>query len=490
MRRFLVLALIAGVVLAGGVYSNFAAAQGTLDGRVLVWESTPDDDGQVEVLTSAGVAEVLTDFQPGVFGNWAKRCSQDYWAAGGQGVVLFSGAEQGSIAVYPLAGGAPVSLGTANRMACAGPASFQLSPNGQRAGYIDYLPDMDEVYREFPYGNLVFVDAATGTQQATFDWAISFALYDDGALMLRLFPDGKGNATEADLDWWDGSSRRTLTTLEPVYPPDTQDVDCGIKSASVVRVGDTAYVLVGQWCETGASNWRLVSVPLAGGSATQIAFEQSAGGFFPESFSTQLIPTRDGTGFVVAVPSGLARNTVYLSWVTLAGQITPIMEGTHVIADKYGERLSEGRHMLVSTDGNTLGFVSATGNNEQTLWLLDLSVPGGTPVIAEEQGTNQRIFQFVWSASGRLYFISGSIESNSLKVIAPGGESQRIARGRFFQLAVTYLGDKIAASEWFENPASIGDDLFRLTLLDQSGNTVVLKEGGVEHNQIIPLAIQ
>jgi hypothetical protein len=488
------LALIVGVLCATLVSGSFvnhpASAQGTLDARVLVWESTPNDDGQVEVLTSAGVSEVLVDFQPGVFDNWAKRCSQDHWAAGGQGVVLYTGAAQGSIAVYPLAGGAPVSLGSVNRMTCAGPMSFQLSPNGERAGYINYPFDMDVNFYEFPTGNLIFVDAATGTQQATFDWATSFALYDDGALMLRLFPDGKGNATEADLDWWDGASRRTLTTLEPVFPADKPDVACGIKSASVARVGDTAYVLAGQWCETGASSWWLASVPMSGGSATQIVTAASAGGFFPESFSTQLIPTKDGTGFVVATPSGLARNTVFLAWVTLAGQVTPILKDTHVIADKFGERLSEGRHMMVSLDGNTLAFVSVTGNNEQSLWTLDLSTPGGAPVAVEEQGTNQRIFQFVWSASGRLYFISGSIESNSLKVATPGGDAQRIARGRFFQLAVTYLGDKIAAAEWFANPNSIGDDLFRLTLLDQSGNSVVLKEGGVEKNQMIPLALQ
>jgi len=480
-------ALLAVFVLAN-VYQASISAQAPFDVRVIVWESTPKDNGQVEVLTPAGVDNVLVDFPAGDQGNWAERCGQDYWAAKGQGAAIFAGAAQGSIAIYPLAGGDPISLGTANRMACAGPATFQFSPKGQRVGYINYATDA--VDRSFPYGNIVFYDAATGTQQATFDWGTAFTLYDDGALMLRMYPDGKGNATEADLDWWDGSAKQTLVTLEPVYPPDKKKVECGFTSGSVARVGNSAYVLTGQKCATGASNWRLVSVPMNGGAATEIAFGQPGGGFFSESFTTELFPTKDGKGFLVAVPSGLARNTVRLQWVTPDGQVTPILEGQHILADRFGERLSEGRHMMLSADGSTLAFVTVTGSGYQSLWLLDLSTPGGTPVLIQEQGANERIFQYIWSPTNVLYYIGGSIESNSLSSVTPGGSPKRIERGRFFQLAVSYDGHKVAVAEWYANPESIGDDLFKLDAFDSSGKSFVVKQGDKTHNQMIPLAVQ
>lgn len=488
MRKIMSLLLVIGALLAA--LGGPALAQAPLEGRVLVWEYIANqDDGQLEVLTPAGVAEVLVDFQPGVYDNWAKRCSQDHWSEGGQGVALFAGAAQGSLAIYPLAGGTPVSLGSqVSRMACAGPQSFQFSPNGKRAGYIDYAYDV--VDRDYAEGNLVFFDAATGTQQGAFDWATSFMLYDDGALMFRVFPGEKEYGTEGDVDWWDGSSRKTLVTLTPIYPDDAKDMKCGIKSGSVARVGDTAYILAGQWCENSVSGWQLVSVPMSGGDATRIAAGPSDGGFFPESFTTELVPARDGSGFLVALPSGLERNTVELLWINPAGQITKLLEGQHVIADRFGERLSEGRHMMLAPDGSAIAFVTATADQEQTLWLLDLNTIGGTPVQLDERGQGQRIFQYVWSANNRLYYIVGNIESNTLKVVTPGSSPERISRGRFFQLAVTYDGGKVAAAEWFANPNSIGDDLFRVTLLDTNGNSLVLKEGGADHAQMVPLAIQ
>ncbi len=483
-----VLSLLVASVLVVPLVSG-ALAQAPVAARIVVWEFIEGtDDGQLEALTSDGSQEVLVDFRPGVYDNVAKQCSQDVWAADGQGIALFTGAAMGNISIYPLAGGDPVALGSANRMACAGPATFQFSPSRQRVGYINYAPDA--VSREFPAGDLLFFDAATGTQTATFDWATAFTLYDDGALMLRLFPDGKGNATEADLDWWDGTGRRTLVTLEPVYPPDIPDVECGITSGAVARVGDTAYVYTGQKCETGTRHWRVVTVPMAGGAATEISLGEPVGGYFSDSFTTQLIPALDGSGFVMTVPSGLTRNTVSQYWIETDGTMTPLLEGSHVLTDRVGERLTEGRHMMVSPDGSTLAFVTVTANSEQSLWMLDLTSAGSQPLQLIEEGVNQRIFQYLWSGNNRLFYAAGSIESGALYMVAPGGTAQRLERGRFFRIAPSYDSEKIAAAEWFANPNSLGDDLFKLTVLTTGGVSYTFKEGGAEHNEMVPLAIQ
>lgn len=480
----IIAAVLAVIVVPG------AMAQNASDVKILTWEYIQDEtDGQLEWLTSTGDPEVLVKFPAGVFDNQAKPCSQDYWADEGKGIALFTGAASGNITIYPLAGGEPVQIGSAHRMSCSGPATFQFSPNGQRVGYINYVHDALE--REFPVGDLVLVEAATGTQLGGFDWTTAFALADDGALMLRLFPDGKGNAVEGDVDWWDGSGRRTLVTLEPVFPADAgEDFECGLTSGAVARAGNTAYVLTGQKCENGASNWRLVSIPMAGGAATEIAFGQPGGGFFPESFTTQLLPAQDGSGFLMMVPSGLARNTVSLSWVTKDGAVTPVLEGQHVLVDRFGERLTEGRHTILALDGSAVAFVAVTGDGQQTLYVLDLSRPGNEPVELEKQGAGERIFQYLWAANQKLYYASGTIETSSLSMAAIDGSTQRVARGRFFRIATNYAGDKIAAAEWFANPERLGDDLFKLTLLDVNGSTSDFKVGGADHAQYIPLAVQ
>ncbi len=153
--------------------------------------------------------------------------------------------------------------------------------------------------------------------------------------------------------------------------------------------------------------------------------------------------------------------------------------------------LNESRQLLVSPDGSALAFLTVTGNNEQTLWMLDLSTPGTQPVMVQEQGRGENIWHYIWSASNRLYYAAGTVEAGSLSVVTPGGSPSRIERGRFFRIATSYTGDKIAAAEWYDNPNSLGDDLFQLKLYDTSGNTFILKQGTADaHNKMMPLALQ
>lgn len=465
-------------------------AQQPFDVTAFVWEFIQgEDDGVLLRMAADGTATDVVDFQPGLFDNRAMACSQDYWAQGGDAVALYTGAAEGTIAIYPFGDGAPVNLGTVNRMACAGPASFQLSANGQLAAYINY--DREVAQAQYPHGILTVVNTQSGDVLTELDWATAFTLADGGVLTLRIFPDGKGNGTEADLDWWDSTGRRTLVTLEPAYPDEPENVECSLRSADVVRQGETAYVLAGQWCNTGQSSWRLLSVPMSGGAVTEITSGTPGGGFFPESFTTNLIPVTDGSGFLVTLPSGLRRNTASLAWLTLDGTLTPVGGVEHVLTDHFGDRLAEGRHLQLAPDGGALAFVTVDGNGFESLHMLSLSAAGSAPVLLEELGANQRVFQYVWSGegAGTLFFASGSIESSSLQRAAPDGSVQRVERGRFFRVATNYAGDKVAAAEWFANPDRIGDDLFHLMAFTTSGQAFTLKEGGQEHNQMIPLAL-
>lgn len=488
MKKFLSCTIVIAALIAA-LAPGSLSAQAPIDAQLLVWYVNEGvDDGRLEMMSAAGDVQTLVDFGGGVFDRVAKRCGQDYWKPGGEAAAIFTGPETGELAIYSLAGEAPVALGTTSRMACAGPETFQFSPNGERAAYINFAHDV--LNREYPSGDLVIADTASGETLGTFDWATGFKLYDDGVLMLRLFPDGKGYGAEGDLEWWDGTARRTLVTLEPVYPPDAEDLDCGLTSGSVARIGDTAYALVGQKCETGAASWYVYSVPMDGGEVTTVIQGQPAGSFFSGSFTTQLIPARDGSGFLIAVPSGLTRNTVALAWVAMDGASSVILEGQHVLADRFTERLSEGRHMQVTQDGSALAFVTTTPNQEQTLWMLDLSTINTQPVPVEEAGEGERIFQYLWSSENELFFAHGSVASSSLSMATLDGGAQRLERGRFFRIATSYTGDKLAAAEWYANPDSIGDDLFKLTVLTPDGVSFTLKEGGENYDEYIPLAIR
>jgi Tol biopolymer transport system component len=189
---------------------------------------------------------------------------------------------------------------------------------------------------------------------------------------------------------------------------------------------------------------------------------------------------------------------VHLMWVTMDGSITEMLSDRHVRVDRYvatgtanDAELNESRQMLVSPDGSTLAFLTVTGSNAQTLWLLDLSTPGTQPVMIQEQGIGENVWHYIWSASNRLYYAAGTVETDSLYVVTPDGSSSRIERGRFFRIGTSYTGDKIAVAEWFANPDSLGDDLFQLKLYDTNGNNFILKQGTAEeHNKMIPLAVQ
>jgi hypothetical protein len=258
-------------------------------------------------------------------------------------------------------------------------------------------------------------------------------------------------------------------------------------------MGDQAYILTGEKCEVGSSTWRLVGVPMAGGAATEIARGESVGGFFPGNFTLNLFPARDGSGLLMTYPSGLARNTARLQWITPDGVITPLLaDNEHVVADREGNRLFEGRHLMLSPDGSGLAFVTVqrTLDDDQEFWLLDASTAGGTPVLLEEATAGQRVFDYRWAANNTLFYAVGIIESSSLKTATVGGSPQRLERGRFYRIMPSYNGDKVAAAEFMENPERINDDIYKLSVLTPNGIYFTLRQGTELDNEFIPLAIQ
>ena len=494
MKKFLSL----GILLALLALPMMAGAQGGLDARVLMWESTPEPLGTLQLRTLAGVEQA---YGSGV----VTRCGQDYWSSGGQSVAVYTteDADEGRIDLYPLAGGEPVALGPSHRMACAGPLSFQFSPNGQRVGYIDWKIDYGQEIQLLPFqwGYLHLMDPNTGDELANFERTVGFMLYDDGALMMRVFPDAKENGEEADLVWWDGSARRTLVTL-PVVVPEVGEKDpepeCGITQAQPVRIGDTAYVLVGQRCDMKTSinnSWRVYSVPMAGGAATEIVKQDMGNiGFFSGAFSTLAFPTLDGSGMLIGLPSGLSANTVHLYWVTPDGTVAPVAEGMHFYSDRFGNQLTEGRNFQLSFNGGAIAFVSTQTANvsadEMALWVMDMTTAGGQPVLVDQQSQGERIFQYLWAGNNTLYFISGNLESSSISSSTVAGGSTRIERGRFYRMAISYNGEKIVGAEYWENPERQGQDLYKLTLLDTNGSVVEFAKGTELQNEFLPLALQ
>lgn len=448
---------------------------------VLAWHSSTNG-GRLLALQENALP--LERFTAPAGSTRVQPCSHRYRLPGG--VLLYAGGESGDLVYYPLDGSESVTIGQTARLTCAGPDTLQIFPDSNQLAYLRM--ERSAVRGNFLSGMLIVYDLAQRTEQPPLDSTEAFGISGDTMLVLRFYPDGKGNATEVDLDRWTESGPQTITTLTPVPPENKPDTECAFISGAVALQKDNAYVLLGQSCEQVGSRWRLIRVALDGGSQTEIASGEPGGSFYPDNFSLQLFMSLDGAGALVAAPSGLERHIVRLDWVNLGdGTITPVAE--FAVADRLGLVEVEGRHLLRSPDGRWLAFEPVNRSQDSGLRLLDLATPGGSGQILVEPAPKEGILDYRWTADGRLYYIAGSAESNSLWLVTPGAEPARVTRGRFIALVPDTAGERLAVAEWIPDPNNADKSLAQLALLDAAGNRVPLWQATATDEMIVPLAL-
>ncbi|MBN1200608.1 MAG: hypothetical protein JXJ20_02010 [Anaerolineae bacterium] len=419
-------------------------------------------------------------------GSRLQRCGHFYRMPDQSGVIVFIGRERGDLVYVPLDGSEPLSFGQTGRLTCAAPDAMQVFADSDQIAYIDF-GDSPRT-QDFQTGNLIVYNLSQSTERARISDATAFTINREEILVLRLFPDGAGNATEADLDLWSSAGIQNIITLAPASPPDRDNIECTFTSGAVTRTLNTAHVLLGQRCQPGGSQWRLLNVPLAGGDAVEIASGEPGGGFFTENFTTQIFPATDGSAALIAVPSGLERHIATLQWVNMDGAITPVAE--FVPADRLDDLSTEGWHIQLSPDGQWLAFVQESRNREYSLWLLDLSQPGSTGQALITLGANERVFDYRWGPGNRLYYIAGNDQSNALFVVTPGQDPLRIIRGRFTGLEPDSRGEMVTVTAWIPDPDDPNWSLSQIELIDMNGEETQLWTAVNASQEVLPLGVE
>jgi hypothetical protein len=305
---------------------------------------------------------------------------------------------------------------------------------------------------------------------AVIDHTAAFIAEGEGLQLLRLYPDGAGNITEADLDrWTGGANTQNLITFTPTVP------ECVFVSGALARNQNTAWVLFGEACQPGGNRWRLVRVALENGTGTEVASGPAGGSFFADTFTAQVFPATDGSAALVAAPSGLDRHNVTLFWVMPDGTTRPVAE--FALADRLGDANVEARHLRRSPDGQWIAAVLVTRAGQPSVRLIDLASPGSPGQDVLEAGAHDQIIDLRWGPGGRLVVIAGSATSNTLFVIAPGAEPTRIARGRFTSLEPDEGGQWIGVTGWVPNPEDSSTAISQAALIDLNGTILPLRQG-------------
>ncbi len=453
--------------------------------RVLAWADTGSGSRLVS-LQNGQMPQDLFVFPGGTTGR-IQRCSHHYRVANDQGVILYIGGDRGDLVYYPFDGSAPITIGQTGRLTCAGPDTMQIFPDGKTIAYIEFTnSSLTAPYRS---GNLILYSLETQTRLNTIDFAVDFEQAGDQMLVLRFYPDGEGRATEADLDVVTSSGTRTAAVLNPAKPDNEPDAECFYVSGAIARAGDKAFALLGQTCDPGGSTWRLMSVLLGeGGGVSDIAHQEAGGGFYNEEFSTQVFASTDGSAALIAVPSGLERHIVRLIWVRTDGTTNQVAD--YSIADRVGDPYLEGRHLLISPEGNWLAYIEVTPNGEQSLKLIDLSWPfqDAQPVMA--LNTNERFEDMRWGPGGRLFTISGSPSSNAAYVIIPGMSPVRLARGQFTSLEPDTRGQVVAIAGWIKHPENTALSFEQASLMDMQGNLISLWQGTANGDEVSIVGVE
>jgi len=434
LGRMAGVALILAALLAGG---PALAQEDEAPARALVWlvpgqPGTPAGPGTL-VWVAPGQAPVTLAAVPAE-GAQARvfACGQDALAPGGDGLVIYAGAETGGLYYVALNADSPLTrLGDAHALACNGPDRAAFSPDGGRWAYIAYPADATS-RAAFASGTLriltmpVAEGPAPFAEVAAFEEIVAFALGDAGVYAVRFFTDTRGLADEAALIVGDGAGRRELATLAPAG-------GCDWTSAALAFHPSGGVILsLGEHCP-GGSQWRLFTVG-DDGTVAEHVYMAGGGAYLPASTINRVIPLAGGRRILATIPNGRAANIANLVLADLAARtVTLVTEG--VTVDAFPGGLA--RQVQRAPDGRSLAYVSSTANGDHFLHRLALD-GSAAPVTISAGSRGDVITAFSFGADGRLAYVAGGTDGqdNALFVLPAGEETpQRVARGRFLRSA-------------------------------------------------------
>ncbi|MHB8627159.1 MAG: TolB-like translocation protein [Aggregatilineales bacterium] len=447
----------------------------SIEPHVLAWDR---DAKQVAWYAASGSPQVVVTGGA----NRVINCGQ---TPNGNGLILYHGDATAQPILMSLnAATPPVSLGDSSVLACDLSGRTAFSPDGKRLALIKYTADA-AITADFTIGTLRILSMPDGKEQTTFDNVTAFDLENDGALMVKFYPNTKNQADRADLTWWDAA-----TNKERALETNFKSLDgCIFASARTVRAGDKVYTSIGEHCVNPITTiYRVLRTDFAGGNTVNFIDKTTLNGkYFSNTNTNDLELLPDGQTLLLAVPNGLTSNLANLSRISLPdGKQTAVLSS--VITDQSTIPPLP-RRFLFNPQRTQLALVQRNTNGGETLYLYDLSKPTQSAAPVTDANRSNQIIALAWNQAGNrlAYIVTG--DDSALGYIDLGGTNKLIARGTFQGLALSPDGQTAATTE--PNKVGPGDTRYNLVAIalgDGTKTTIVSGDKGTV--ALDPLAVR
>lgn len=465
--------------LPGTASSNVSGAASSVPSgtgpRILAWDR---DAKQVAWYVTSGAPQAVATGSA----SRATNCGQ---TADGNGLILYYGDAVAQPNLVPLnAATPPVSLGDSSALACDLSGRTAFSPDGKHLALIKYTADA-ATNADFTTGTLRILSMPGATEQTTFDNVTAFDLENDGALMVKFYPNAKKQADRADLTWWDASASK-----ERPLETNIKSLDgCTFSSARSVRAGDKVYTAIGEHCTNPiVSVYRVLRTDFAGGNTVNFIDKTPVSGkYFSNTNTNDLELLPGGQALLLAVPNGFQSNLANLILISLPdGKQMPVLSS--VVTDQ-SVSMPLPRRFLFNPLRTQLALVQHNVNGGETLYMYDLTNPAQAPAQVTDVNRSDQVIGLAWNQAGNrlAYVLTG--DDAALGYIDLGGTSKLVARGTFQGLALSPDGQTAATAE--TNKVGAADTRYNLvTIALSDGAKTVIVTGNKGASALNPLAMR
>jgi hypothetical protein len=390
-------------------------------------------------------------------------------------VLHFGSDTSGTQAIYPLSGGAPLSLGQNHGLACSLRDRMQLSADGNLFGVLSYRADATRGL--FAIGALRVLELPTLEERVRLENVNSFTFRDREVAVVQFFTDARGDVPSVDVRVWNGERTQRLVSELPASE------GCTFVSSTVRNVSEALFIAFGERCSGRPSQWRVVRVT-ADGAYVEIGKGNSGGTFLSFSALNQL-HIISPTEALLVYPNGLDASVANVGRLSLeTGELRPVLNA--VVIERHPPDLP--RRFLFNTDGSWLAMVTRSGNGDEQLHLYAVD-RDEAPVPISTASRGARILAVAWSADGtRLFYTTGGATDALYSVSIGDLRPRLIARGRFQGLVITPGGDLAVLAKQVQSGRDLLNHLVAIETAD--GNERMIVEGQKDEAAVQPLAIR
>ena len=377
--------------------------------------------GQIALIDPAGALTPLMDVP-----NTAARvtaCGDQATSPNGRYFAFYLGADSGKLYLMDAAK-APVLIDDVSFLTCL--SAFHYTPDSRRFAYIDYPSGATS--SDYAAGTLRLYDTDTLQAAASFEHVVAYSLVNSGAMLVSFFANTKGDATEADISLWDGSSEREIVTLLPTEP------ECRFTSAQIALTGSQLLAVLGQRCTTGdgRTNWQMYTVDAGSGSATLIATDAQPGPFASFARTNNLYFAPDGSTAYFTVPDAVTAYTVAVASLSLSDYSINVPVDRQAVFPNFSG--APNAFPRLSPDGRWLALVITSPDNQNQVFVLDLNAPDDPPLTGSAHSRGDLIPNLAFAPdSSHLYYIAGGSDNSVFSLDLADGSEKRLVRGNFVE---------------------------------------------------------